>query len=531
MLGASAVLGAVLGAARLPPHVSPVLHVDLSFKISEEVAEQAAAHRQSFGSSHGCFVFFPYTKKNTRMTKSDISLFRKLSDPQQTDARKLKKYCEQSADTIYRSARTRAHTHLPRREREEKRGERVVHAPASTPEVASQLAPDMAPHMDADMASQLDAHVAPDRDSQLGLDAQPDEGDWEAERGAVAGEVEAEISAEKQSCLLDMRKYTDPRGNFNYATSKEFTMEDNLQAMQFECNRFKTMERVETAVVMGRQLLLLMVKMVCFVNTRFLKDFIHLRSKVEEELDWEDVMKESVRERKEYDGIIGAIYKKHWRSGAVNPWVQFGFMMSTSIGGYHMEQMGKRKRAPAVPGAVDNRPIMARYSGSSAAYSAPEEAIAVEESPRVVPQPHPAAAAARPAAEHPAAERPAADSQAQLREILLHTQAQLRDILQQQQRQAQMLVHQQEQNEILRSMSQALFTEVSESKRRQQEVERQMSLVMLAKDAPATAHSSSEEEEEGEVVAPIVRHVTLPSRKGKKQAVVSVCLDPPETKA
>src|SRR3989344_5662977 len=148
------------------------------------------------------------------MTKSDISLFRKLSDPKQTDQVKLQEYvAKDDHHTAEKTSSSHRHHRSDRHHRKHHRSDKN-HEPEPNP-------------MD-----------------------EPE--DWQQERSLVARDVDAEILAEKQSCLEAIKHYTTNPVGPNYTASTQFTMEDDLGAMQFECDRFKTRENCESTVGMAR---------------------------------------------------------------------------------------------------------------------------------------------------------------------------------------------------------------------------------------------------------------------------------------
>jgi len=272
-----------------------------------------------------------------------------------------------------------------------------------------------------------------------------------------------------------------------------------------------------------------MVKVVCFVNTKFLRDMIKLRSKCEDDPDWEDIMKENIREKREYDGVISALYKKHWREGSVNPWMQFGFMMSMSIGEYHMSQLGEKKpkKMPAlVPSDIptEARPIMPRYGSGGTVVQASAHASV----PSVQAQVQSSVQAAVQAETH-------------------QIQAQLQEILQQQRQQQRFQQSLLEQNDILKQMSQGLFTEFQQTKQRQEETEKRINSIqqqaeedideepLSTTDAierpkptePTTTERTTTERTTTSIQTsiPKYRQLQWKPKSGKKAAVVSVCLD------
>lgn len=161
--------------------------------------------------------------------------------------------------------------------------------------------------------------------------------DWERERHSVANNIEDEIGREKQGYLIELQKYKRQ----GIEISREFTMRDSLEDIQFECDRVRANEKTINAVRLMSFVLEMIVRGVSMVNTKW--PILKLDDGYK---SWSTEQVEKIK-GKEYDHVLERLYKKHWRKGSsMSPEMEIGMMLGGSLGMYHFRTKVEGVRRP-----------------------------------------------------------------------------------------------------------------------------------------------------------------------------------------
>lgn len=135
----------------------------------------------------------------------------------------------------------------------------------------------------------------------------------EERKSQVQAALKLEIESEKQGYLAELRKYKD-------RVSREFTMDDSLEDIQFEFDRIKTQIDTANNVNMIRDGLMFLFRGIEYANRRF--------GPVLQLDGWTEAARE---DKQKYNLVIERLYKKHWRYGNMTPEAEFGWMIASSM--------------------------------------------------------------------------------------------------------------------------------------------------------------------------------------------------------
>lgn len=140
----------------------------------------------------------------------------------------------------------------------------------------------------------------------------------------VEQELRAEVDREKQGYLLELMKYKEPP--YNIKLTREYTMNDPLEVIQFECDRIKANLDTVNNVAFIRDTAIFAFQGIELAN--------HTWGPVLQLDGWADSVKE---DKERYNHVIERLYKKHWRYGNMSPESELAWLLGSSMIMHHLK--------------------------------------------------------------------------------------------------------------------------------------------------------------------------------------------------
>ena len=109
--------------------------------------------------------------------------------------------------------------------------------------------------------------------------------------------------------------------------SREYTQEDNVADIEFECNRVKANEDQTSTVSFMKDAIKLGTTGLELLNNKF--NILRLNG-------WAG---EVTRDMERYNRPLGKIYQRYWRRGSVSPFVELGFLLFGSLIVHHFKNV------------------------------------------------------------------------------------------------------------------------------------------------------------------------------------------------
>ena len=109
--------------------------------------------------------------------------------------------------------------------------------------------------------------------------------------------------------------------------SREYTEEDNVADIEFECNRVKANEDQTSTVSFMKDAIKLGTTGLELLNNKF--NILRLNG-------WAG---EVTRDMERYNRPLGKIYQRYWRRGSVSPFVELGFLLFGSLIVHHFKNV------------------------------------------------------------------------------------------------------------------------------------------------------------------------------------------------
>ena len=159
--------------------------------------------------------------------------------------------------------------------------------------------------------------------------------------------MQEEINREKQGYLLELEKLRQQ----GVQLTKQYTMHDTLEEIQYEYERIKMNQDSINAVNFMRDVMKLALTGVELANAK-LGPVLHLDG-------WS---KEVTSDMHRYDHCLERLYKKHWRKGSMSPESELLFLLLGSMIMYHFKSkyFGGTTSAAAPAPAARPPPAMPR---------------------------------------------------------------------------------------------------------------------------------------------------------------------------
>ena len=148
-------------------------------------------------------------------------------------------------------------------------------------------------------------------------------------------ELLEEINNEKQGYLIQLSKLEQQ----GVSLSRKYTMEDSLEAIQFEHDRQQSNLDTMNTVNFLRDTLFMGFRGIELANAHF--------GPILELNGWAD---SASADKTRYNHVLERLYKKHWRKGNMSPEMEFMWLIGSSMGMYHVQQKfsGGASRAPPI---------------------------------------------------------------------------------------------------------------------------------------------------------------------------------------
>ena len=161
--------------------------------------------------------------------------------------------------------------------------------------------------------------VSEDADTEKSDNSSDSSNDSEGEYKTYTQE---EIDREKQGYLLELDKLSMQ----GVTLTKKYSMEDTLEAIQYEYERIKMNMDTMNAVNFMRDVLKLVLTGVELANSN-LGPILHLDG-------WSN---EVTTDMHRYDHCLERLYKKHWRKGSMSPESELVFLLVGSMVMFHFK--------------------------------------------------------------------------------------------------------------------------------------------------------------------------------------------------
>ena len=222
----------------------------------------------------------------------------------------------------------------------------------------------------------------PDRPPELRVDAKRDhEASWQAlprghtttspassRRSASAREnfglrqreSRTEDSMEKQAYLMDLAELK----KHGVALSKDFSIEDRLEDMEFEIQRHTSSLATKNQVEFMKDMMKLILNGIEMANERF-GPFLSLKG-------WASSITGTSSEMQRFDRPLERIYKRHWRRASMSPISELGWLLFGSMFAWHVKSklfsgvlQGLKSQAPSSQKGGATTPSEARSRDAS----------------------------------------------------------------------------------------------------------------------------------------------------------------------